>query len=240
VSFGPIARHYTVGIDVCPAYHAWRKGAVERAAGVIAQRWWRTLGDEVTADQAQAGLDRVCVRLDGRRRMRDGIATTVGALADAEGLRLVPAPYPAQLQVSRTVSNQARISLRGNTYSVPPGHTGRRVLVRHRLGELTVEVLTDTGVALARHHRAPDGAGAVVCAPEHVAALEKVVLANFADRPPCRRKHRRPPTAQALAEAERIRGNNQGLQGQQVVADFARYAAATRPMRAPRRGGESR
>src|ERR1700759_3193960 len=61
VSFGPIARHYAVGIDVCPAYHAWRKGAVEKAAGVITQRWSRTLGDEVTADQAQAGLDRLCV-----------------------------------------------------------------------------------------------------------------------------------------------------------------------------------
>ena len=60
------------------------------------------------------------------------------------------------------------------------------MLVRHRLGEVALEVVTDTGVVLARHRRAPDGAGAVVCAPEHVAALQKVVLANFADRPPCR------------------------------------------------------
>jgi hypothetical protein len=81
VSFGPIARQNAVGIDVCPAYHAWRKGAVEKAAGVITQRWSRTLGDEVTADQAQAGLDRLCVRLDGRKRRRDGITTPVGALA---------------------------------------------------------------------------------------------------------------------------------------------------------------
>ena len=97
---------------------------------MIAQRWWRTLGDEVTQDQAQAALDRLCVRLDGRKRVRDGITTTVGALADAEGLRPVPAQYPAVLEVGRTVSNQARISFRGNTYSVPPGHTGRRLLVR--------------------------------------------------------------------------------------------------------------
>jgi hypothetical protein len=81
VSFGPIARHYAVGIDVCPAYRAWRKGGWKRAAGVITQRWSRTLGDEVTADQAQAGLDRLCVRLDGRKRRRDGITTPVGALA---------------------------------------------------------------------------------------------------------------------------------------------------------------
>jgi hypothetical protein len=152
----------------------------------------------------------------------------------------VPAPYAAVLQVSRTVSNQALIAFRGNSYSVPPGHTGRRVLVRHRIGELTVEVLTDTGVVLARHRRAPDGAGAVVRAPEHVAALAKVVLANFADRPPCRRKHRRPPSAEALAEADRIRGKDQALPGQQVVADFARYAAAARPIRPDVKGGEVR
>jgi hypothetical protein len=143
--------------------------------------------------------------------------------------------------VSRTVSNQARISFRGNTYSVPPGHTGRRVLVRHRLGELTVEVVTDTGVVLARHGRAPDGAGAVIRAEEHVAALEKVVLASFADRPPCRRKHRRPPTAEALDEANRIRNRSRSVDGEQVVADFARYAAAARPIRATRHeGGEPR
>src|SRR4029077_20353926 len=102
VSFGPIARYYPVGIDVCPAYHAWRKGAVEKAAGVITQRWWRTLVDKVTADPAQAGLDRVCVRLDGRKRRRGEITTTVGALADAEALRPVPSAYPATLEVSRT------------------------------------------------------------------------------------------------------------------------------------------
>ena len=71
-------------------------------------------------------------------------------------------------------------------------------------------------------------------------ALEKVVLANFADRPPCRRKHRRPPGPEALAEADRIRAKGQAVDGEQVVADFARYAAATRPIRATRRGGEAR
>jgi hypothetical protein len=76
-----------------------------------------------------------------------------------------------------------------------------------------------------------------VRAEEHVAALEKVVLANFADRPPCRRKHRRPPTAEALAEADRIRKKNRSIVGEQVIADFARYAAATRPIRATHRDG---
>jgi hypothetical protein len=74
-------REYAVDIDVCPAYHAWHKGAVEKAAGVITGHWWRTLGDAVSHTEAQAGLNRVCVRLDGRKRVRGGISTTVGALA---------------------------------------------------------------------------------------------------------------------------------------------------------------
>ncbi len=229
VSFGPIARHYQVGIDLCPSYHAWRKGAAEKAVGVITGRWWRTLGDDVTQAQAQDRLDRLCRRLDGRKRVVGGIATTVGALADAEALRPVPSAYSADLQVIRTVSNQARIAFRGNIYSVPPGHTGHRVLIRHRLGGLDLQIVTETGVVLAAHRRAPDGAGTVVCDPSHVDAMRKVVLANFADKPQCSGKHRRPPTAEALAEAQRLRhANQQHSPGEQVVADFARYAAAAR------------
>jgi hypothetical protein len=70
---------------------------------------------------------------------------------------------------------------------------------------------------------------------EHVTALTKVVLASFSDRDPCRRKTRRPPSAAALAEAERIRRDrsgqgNSGLgNGEHVVIDFAGYVEQTRP-----------
>ncbi|MBO0885268.1 MAG: helix-turn-helix domain-containing protein, partial [Mycobacterium sp.] len=104
-SFGPVAVHYQVGISICPANHAWRKGAVEKSAHTIAQRWWRTLSDDVTVAAAQVSLDRLCVKLDNRKRIRDGVRTTVGELADAEPLRAVPAPFPAVLHVERMVSN---------------------------------------------------------------------------------------------------------------------------------------
>lgn len=110
-----------------------------------------------------------------------------------------------------------------------------------------LEVLTEVGVTLARHRREPDGLGAIVRADEHVAALEKVVLANFADRPACRRKHRRPPSPEAVAEAERIRAGSSEVVGEQVVLDFARYVADTRPLTTDREptdgessGGEAR
>jgi hypothetical protein len=241
VSFGPVALHYAVGIDLCPAYHAWRKGSVEKGAQVIAQRWWRTLSDERTHAHAQASLDRLCLRLDRRKRKRDGASTTVGALAEAEPLRPAPAPFAAVVEVTRTVTNQALVAFRGNSYSVPPGHTTARVLVRHRLGAVTLDVVTASGVTLARHRREPDGLGAIVRAEDHVAALEKVVLANFADQPPCRRKHRRPPSPAALAEADHIRRARTGVAGEQVVLDFAAYAAAARPLHGRQSlGGEHR
>jgi len=229
-SFGPVAMHYQVGISICPSRHAWRKGSVEKSAHTIAQRWWRTLGDEVTVAAAQASLDRICVRFDARKRVRDGARTTVGELADGEPLRAVPAPFPTMLEVERTVTNQAQIAFRGNRYSLLPGHSGELVSVRHKLGATTLDVTDRHGVLLAHHVRQADGAGAVVRLDEHVRALSKVVLANFSDREPCRPKTRRPPSAEALAEAERLRRKGSGPNdGDQVVINFADYAGQARP-----------
>lgn len=229
-SFGPVAVHYAVGLSICPSRRAWRKGAVEKSAHTIAQRWWRTLPDDVTVVAAQSSLDRLCVKLDGRRRVRDGVRTTVGELADAEPLRPLPAPFGAIIDAQRVVSNQALVSFRGNRYSVPPGHAGQQVAVRHKLGTTTLDIRTGTGVLLAHHRREPDGAGMIVRLDEHVSALTKVVLADFTDRAPCRRKTRRPPDQAALAEAERIRRGRAGIVGEQVVVDFAAYAEQTRPL----------
>jgi hypothetical protein len=176
-------------------------------------------------------LDRLCVKLDDRKRVRNGQRTTVGELADAEPLRAMPAPFPAVIEAERTVSNQARIPFRGNTYSVLPGHTGEVVTVRHNLGTTTLDITSGRGRLLAHHVRQPDGgAGAVIRLDEHVTALTRVVLANFSDREPCRRKTRRPPSAAELAEADRIRHHRASLgDGEQVVIGFAGYAQQTRP-----------
>ncbi|MGH8861481.1 MAG: Mu transposase domain-containing protein [Jatrophihabitantaceae bacterium] len=230
-SFGPVAMHYQVGISICPSRHAWRKGAVEKSAHTIAQRWWRTVADDVTITAAQASLDRICVRLDDRKRIRDGVRMTVGELADAEPLRAMPAPFGAVIQVQRTVTNQAQIAFRGNTYSLLPGHSGELVTVRHKLGATTLDVHDRHGALLAHHVRHADGAGAVVRLDEHVRALTKLVLANFSDRDPCRRKTRRPPSPEALAEAQRLRRQQAGLgDGEHVVIDFAGYVEQTRPI----------
>jgi hypothetical protein len=113
------------------------------------------------------------------------------------------------------------------------------VSVTHRLGTATLDLVTAGGVVLARHRRHLDGAGAVVRLDEHVAALERTVLAAFTDRAPCAAKVRRPPSPAARAEADRLRagagrtagtGTWPGEAGraaaERVVVDFSHYAAA--------------
>src|SRR5436309_9109721 len=96
-TFAAIAKHYGITVAVCPPRRGNRKGVVEKANHGAAQRWWRTLADDVTFVAAQAGVDAVSVRMDGRVRRRDGVRSTVGALADAEALHTPPlVAFPAE------------------------------------------------------------------------------------------------------------------------------------------------
>ncbi len=231
-SFAEIAKYYAVAVDACPSRRGWRKGVVEKANHSAAQRWWRTLPDEASPAQAQASLDAWCGRDgDARTRVRDGRKATVGELAAAEPLRaLPPVPFPAVIEDTRVVSAQALVAWHGNFYSVPPGHAGQKVTIRHRLGTATIDIVTAAGTVLARHHREPGHAGAVIRAEEHVAALEaRVLAARGAGAAPCHRKARRPPSPAARAEAAAITGRDGGPGA--AVTSFADYAAAARPIR---------
>jgi transposase len=226
-AFAGVAKYYQVAVDVCPPRHGNRKGVVEKANHAAAQRWWRTLPDAIDVAAAQQRLDQRATALDARRRVRDGQRLSVAELAAAEPLRAAPGtPYPAQLQVTRTVSAQALVAFRGNRYSVPPGMAGTEVMVAHRLGTSSITVTTAGGAIVAEHHRAPDGAGATVRAEHHVVALETAVLAAFCDARPCKHKTRRPPSPAAMAEAARLQGRPDGDPAARVVIDMSAYAAA--------------
>ncbi len=53
-SFAAVAKHYGVSVAICPPRRGNRKGVVEKANHTAAQRWWRTLPDDVTVEEAQA------------------------------------------------------------------------------------------------------------------------------------------------------------------------------------------
>ena len=121
-SFAAVAKHYGVQVAICPSRHGNRKGVVEKANHSAAQRWWRTIADDVTIEQAQASLDRLCAdRFDGRLKVIDGLRAPVGVHAADERLRAVPlVPFPATLSVTRRVAANCRVAYRGNFYTVPP------------------------------------------------------------------------------------------------------------------------
>lgn len=233
-AFAAVAKYYQVAVDICPARHGNRKGVVEKANHSAAQRWWRTLPDDLSVAAAQSGVDKRAVLMDERRRMRDGQKVSVADLAAAERLRPPPpAPYPAQLEVVRVVSAQALVAFRGNQYSVAPGMRGQRLLVRHRLGSSTLTIATIGGAVLAEHVREPDGLGKTVRASHHVVALETAVLKAFSDAKPCKHKTRRPPSDAAVAEAARLRGVDIDDPAHRVVIDMAAYAAVAKRLTHP-------
>lgn len=226
-TFAAVAKHYGVGVDLCPPRHGNRKGTVEKANHSAAQRWWRTLPDDATVTAAQASLDAFCVRVgDARTRQRDGQPMTVGAVAALERLGPLPPPFPATVTVDRVVTGQALVAFAGNQYSVPPGLAGTTVTVKHRLGQPGLDIVTAGGTVLARHQRAADGAGALIRDAGHVRALETAVLAAFTTDRPCGRKVRRPPSPAALAQAERLRPGPPDRR--EVVIDLAAWADAAR------------
>lgn len=229
--FAGVAKHYGVQVALCPPRRGNRKGVVEKANHVAAQRWWRTLADDVTVEQAQAALDEWCARrgdLRTRPGRSDGAGakTTVVTLAEAEPLAPVPAAYPAELTVDRVVSAQALVAFRGNFYSVAPELTGSTVTVTTRLGTDTLDIASPSGrgpLVVARHQLAPAGAGVLVRTDAHVSALTTVVLTAASPARPHRSKVRIPPGPAARAAAAALTAPDSV---DAVVIDLERYAAA--------------
>jgi hypothetical protein len=246
-SFAAVAKHYGVSVAICPARRGNRKGVVEKANHTAAQRWWRTLADDTTPEQAQASLDRWCLsRGDTRMRPTADGKSTVATVAATEPLTPVPAPFPAVLAVARVASAQALVAFRGNRYSVPPELARAQVTVTHRLGAPHIELATSSGIIIARHQLAPAGAGATIRDTGHVLALEQAAMAAFTTAAPHRGKQRIPPGPAARAAAAALRANipsspapstldtsagtSTGSTASEinasVVVDLARYAAA--------------
>lgn len=230
-SYAAIAKYFGVSVKPCPPRRGNRKGVVEKANHSAAQRWWRTLPDDVTEAEAQTSLDRFCEQIGDQRKRRDSHANrcTVADLATAEPLRPAPARAPiVTITVPRKVTAQALVHYRGNRYSVPPGLALAEVIVTHRAEANTLTIATASGVSVAAHHKHPDGAGATVRTDAHVTALETAAI-TAAGNPgrPHRRKQRIPPGPEALAAAAVLRA---GPAQPAPVIDLAVYAqaAATR------------
>lgn len=205
-SFAGVAKHYGVSVVICPPRRGNRKGVVEKINHTAAQRWWRTLADEVTVEQAQVSVDRFArVRGDTRLRATADGRFSVAVVAKSEPLSPVPAmPYPVIVTESRTASRQALVSYRGNRYSVPPELAAAQVTVSHPVGGEFCDIATSSGIVIARHRMAADGLGVMVRDSGHVIALDTAAMATATTGRPHRRKERIPPGPEAKAAAAQL------------------------------------
>jgi transposase len=205
-SFAGVAKHYGVSVAVCPARRGNRKGVVEKVNHTAAQRWWRTLAEDMTVEAAQADVDRFArVRGDTRLRVTGDGRSSVAILAKAEPLSVPPAlPYPVIIAEARTASRQALVSYRGNRYSVPPELAAAGVVVSHPVGGEFLDIATTSGIVIARHRIAADGLGVIVRDSGHVIALDAAAMATAAGGRPHRRKERIPPGPAAKAAAAQL------------------------------------
>jgi transposase len=216
-SFAQVAKHFGVEVWVCPPRRPQRKGVVEAAIKYVPRSWW-TSAPVSSLGHAQADLDRWAVAVADQRLRAGG--TIAERAAEEDLLALPAAAFPALLEAERVVSRTALVAFEGNRYSVAPGLVGQTVGVRARLGELHLEIVSAAGRRVARHRRAPAGAGQILQTAEHARLLEQAVLAAFTTEPRCRRKANRPPGPFALTEAARLRGPDPGG----VVVDLEDYA----------------
>ncbi len=206
-SFAGVAKHYSVAVAICPPRRGNRKGVVEKANHTAAQRWWRTVSDDVTVEQAQADLDRFCnTRGDTRMRVTPEGRRSVAALAATEPLQPVPAvPYPVIVAEQRTASRQALVGYRGNRYSVPPELAAAQVVVTRPVGGAFIDIATTAGIVIARHRLLADGLGPTVRDAGHVIELDAAAMAAANTGRPHRRKQRIPPGPAARAAATELR-----------------------------------
>jgi hypothetical protein len=150
---------------------------------------------------------------------RDSVANHAGR----ERLMLPPAPFPATLTVERHVTAQALVAFRGNRYSTPPELAHAFANVVWRLGSPFIDITTMSGIVIARHHRATDGAGVTVRDHVHVTALDHAAMAAATSAAPHRRKQRIPPGSAAIAAAAVLTGATAAAG---TVTDLAAYARA--------------
>ena len=223
--FAQLAKYYGVDVAICPPHRPQRKGVVEAAIKFIGGRWWRTArADSMLA--AQQSLDTFTLTISDQRSRR---GSTVGELGAAEPLQGLPTlAFPAEIIVDRIASRSALVLFETNKYSVPPGYARQPLTVRVRVGEPQLRIVTASGIKVATHRRAPNGAEQTVRSPEHQVQLERAVLDAFTSQTACRSKINRPPGKDALAELAKLHNHVETIPPVVSLADYAQLAEVAR------------
>ena len=158
VQFNPrllaLAGHYLFEPAAAPVRYPEAKGRVEGAIKFIRHsffygRSFRSFDDvraQVAQWRDQVANDRIHATTRERPRER--------LLVEVPRLRALPArPFDTDAIVPAIVSKEARVRFDANSYSVPPAHVGKTVMIR--VSDSVVRVFADS-VEIARHNRCFD------------------------------------------------------------------------------------
>ena len=218
-----------------------RKGVVEKANHTAAQRWWRTLADDMTRRAGPGRLGPVVSALRGdtrhaphRRRQVHRGHRRRGRAVDRRCRRRSRPSWPSR----GSPRAQALVAFRGNRYSVPP-ELARAPVTVTRTGSAPphIELATSSGIVIARHQLAA-GRGRRH-RPRHRTRPRPGTRRAWPRSPPPRRTGAssashpaRPPEpppqpcAPATPHRHRPHQTPDRRAGDEVVVDLARYAAA--------------
>ncbi|MER6302742.1 IS21 family transposase [Kitasatospora sp. NPDC001539] len=216
--FGEVARHYGVRVEC--RQPADRRSHTRRTLDEALRSWSRGLTDDTTLQDARHGLVRLAAHLDNRARGSDRARRAAGGPHPATALReLPPTPYPVRVRAGRTVTADGLVPFRGNFYALPDHLVGAPVEVRQWLDEPHLSIATPAGAVIARCPLAPEGAGLTVVEHDSAVAVLERHPVSAPDTPPCRRNTPRPPSPQALAEADALRARSDVPPGRHLAGD---------------------
>lgn len=160
-----LARHYGANVVYYDESEASTRAPAQATVRYVRRSWWQH-APAPTLAHAQSDLDRWSMSVSDRRR-RNG--REVGVLRQRESLiALPPGMYPAQLVTESVVGEDALVPFEGNRYGVSSRYIGETVSIHSRAGSLHLEIHSATGRRLARHRRAPIGAGRSIVPPRHL------------------------------------------------------------------------
>nr|WP_095871246.1 hypothetical protein [Streptomyces sp. TLI_235] len=205
-----VARYYGTDISNGRPCRSIPASPVPDPLRPIEDFWWRTIHPDTRLQAAQGSLDHLAAWLD-LRHPEIGLPNRAGDVvngvpdAGSRSLALPPAPFPARIQVARTVSSHDLVPFRGNHYAVSPGLVGAKVEVSWRLDEPCLSICTTRGAVIARHTLAPRGAGRVVSGPGPTITLERTQSRARQDHTPCDGTTRSPLTHSAVAHSHALR-----------------------------------
>jgi transposase len=172
------ARHYGYAIRTHRPYRPRTKGKVERPVEYIKDNFLagREFGgiDELNA-RALHWLEHTAnIRVHGTTKQRpiDLLEEERKAMTPLAGI----APYRFVDPVQRVVSFESMVRFQGSSYSVPPAHAGRPVMVAADAGHVIVTV----DDAIVAEHRQAERPGQCIVERDHLAELWKITNERIA------------------------------------------------------------